>query len=309
MIRYSWSEAECEKLLKSLKHTSDYKHMSFYIEMQFPQDYTAYISKPIAWIYCQEKLRDRRYNTIGELVEDLRLIFANALKYNGRTKSLNPLSQTAYDSALYMSQKLEAAIDKMLLFVSDRVGREKIDMLTLHRETEAKERAEEEQLKAQWEKDNPSGTGVTKIKIQRTFRKRSSVDFDFPFFDEGDDNEESHDESLRNAKAIFEQQKKEKANMKAVSMSIAMHVFETLRQRADAKAWACRMAYKLHQERTRMDDKLNVNKIDTVKEETTTTKGECVAVVLNSDDRKQVRMSICQQMTKKAKKRSGLTSL
>jgi hypothetical protein len=284
--------------------------MSFYIEMQFPQDYTAYISKPIAWIYCQDKLRDRRYNSIGELVEDLRLIFANALKYNGRTKSLNPLSQTAYDSALYMSQKLEAAIDKMLLFVSDRIGREKIDMLTLHRETEARERAEEEKLKTQWEKDNPSGTGVTKIKIQRTFRKRSLVDFDFPFFDEGDDNEESHDESLQNAKAIFEQQKKEKANVKAVSMSIAVHVFESLRQRADAKAWACRMAFKLHQERKRIEDKLNAKKIDTAEEKTTTAKGDCVAVVLSADDRKQVKLSISQQITKKkAKKRSGLTSL
>lgn len=238
----------------------------------------------------------------------MRLIFINALKYNGTTRHHNQLSQTAYDSALYMSQKLENAIDKMLLFVSDKIGREKIDMITLHRETEAKEREEEKQLKAQWEKDNPSGSvEVTKFRIKRTFVKRNR-DFEFPFYDEDDDNEESHDESIRNAKAIYEQQQKDRANMKAVSMSIAMHVFETHRQSADAKAWAYRMSYKLHLERKRIEEKLNANKEATKKEETSTAKGGFVATALVAEDRKQVKMSISQQVPKKLKKRSRLTS-
>jgi hypothetical protein len=38
--RLSWSEQECEKLLKSLRHTSDNKHMGFFVQMNFPPDYT-----------------------------------------------------------------------------------------------------------------------------------------------------------------------------------------------------------------------------------------------------------------------------
>lgn len=309
ITRYSWSEAECDKLLRALMHTSDKKHMKFYTEMLFPQDYTAYISRPIAWVYCQDKLRARKYNTIGELVEDLRLIFSNALKYNGRTRTLYSLSQEAYDSALHMQAKLEAAIDKMLLFVSDKIGREKIDMITLHRETEAKEREEEKQLKAQWERDNPSGTmEVTKFRIKRTHVKRNT-DFEFPFYDEDDGNEESHDESLRNAKAIYEQQQQERAKMKAVSMSIAMHVFEYHRQRVEAKTWACRMSQKLHLESKRIEEKINGHQKEGTEKDTTTVRGGYVATALGAKDRKQVQMSLSQQRPKKPKKKYGLASL
>jgi len=305
--KYSWSEFECEKLLKSLRHTSDIKHMNFFIEMVFPNDYTAYISKPIAWIYCQDKLRERRYNKIGELVADLRLIFSNALKYNDRVRSYSEISQTAYDSAIHMSQKLELAIDKMLLTVSDKIGREKIDMITLHREMEAKERAEEEKMKAEWERDNPSAAvEVTKIRIKRTHRKRST-DFEFPFYDEEDDNAESQDDSLRNAKAIYEKQQQDRAKMKEVSMSIAMHVFETHKQRADAKAWACRMAYKFQE----FQQKQNAKKETSKEELTATVKGGFVSTALSASDRKQVKISILQPMVpkNKSKKKSRLTSL
>lgn len=64
--RYSWHEQECEKLLKALMHTSDRKHMSFFIQMIFPPNYSMYISKPIAWDLCYEKLSERKYNSIGE---------------------------------------------------------------------------------------------------------------------------------------------------------------------------------------------------------------------------------------------------
>ena len=281
--------------------------MNFFIEMVFPNDYTAYISKPIAWIYCQDKLRERRYNKIGELVADLRLIFSNALKYNDRVRSYSEISQTAYDSAIHMSQKLELAIDKMLLTVSDKIGREKIDMITLHREMEAKERAEEEKMKAEWERDNPSAAvEVTKIRIKRTHRKRST-DFEFPFYDEEDDNAESQDDSLRNAKAIYEKQQQDRAKMKEVSMSIAMHVFETHKQRADAKAWACRMAYKFQE----FQQKQNAKKETSKEELTATVKGGFVSTALSASDRKQVKISILQPMVpkKKSKKKSRLTSL
>ena len=86
--RYSWSEAECEKLLRSLMQTSDRKRMNWYIGMQFPPDYTAFISRPIAYDFCQEKLKSRQYNTIGEVVEDLMFHLPDsppAYLYLGRT--------------------------------------------------------------------------------------------------------------------------------------------------------------------------------------------------------------------------------
>ena len=38
--RYTWMEAECEKLLKSLRHQSDLRHMTFFIQPNYPADYT-----------------------------------------------------------------------------------------------------------------------------------------------------------------------------------------------------------------------------------------------------------------------------
>ena len=42
-------ESECEKLLKSLRHQSDAKHMYFFIKPEYPVDYGAFISKPSKW--------------------------------------------------------------------------------------------------------------------------------------------------------------------------------------------------------------------------------------------------------------------
>jgi hypothetical protein len=51
--RYTWQESECEKLLKALRHQSDLKHMTFFIQANYPTDYTAFIAKPMDW----EKVR------------------------------------------------------------------------------------------------------------------------------------------------------------------------------------------------------------------------------------------------------------
>jgi hypothetical protein len=51
--RYSWHESECEKLLKALRHQSDLKYMTFFIQAHYPADYTAFIKTPMDW----EKVR------------------------------------------------------------------------------------------------------------------------------------------------------------------------------------------------------------------------------------------------------------
>lgn len=45
--RYTWMEAECEKLLKALRHQSDLRYMTFFIQPNYPPDYAAFISKPM----------------------------------------------------------------------------------------------------------------------------------------------------------------------------------------------------------------------------------------------------------------------
>lgn len=50
--RFSWTEQECEKLIKSLKHRSDAKRMMYFMNMSLlPPDYTAYIAKPIGELF------------------------------------------------------------------------------------------------------------------------------------------------------------------------------------------------------------------------------------------------------------------
>lgn len=273
--------------------------MGYFVQMNFPADYTVFISRPIAWDYCKDKLHERRYSTIGEIVADLRLIFSNALKYNEGARHLSIVSGMAYDSAIIMSGKLEAAIDKMLLTVSDRVGRERIDMITSHREFEATQRAEEEQRKLEWERENPGSTTQTKLRIvnKRAFRRRTT-DFDFSFYDEEDN---QHAESLQHLKAQYENQRIARAKMQEIALSIGKHVFNRLRERAAAKA------------RTEEERKVRVDaeteSILSGEVTSSTSKGGCVAGIIGDDKRELITLSLQQnQSMKKLKRKTALIS-
>lgn len=43
--KYTWTEYECEKLLKQLRHQSDLKYMQYFLLPNYPADYAAFISK------------------------------------------------------------------------------------------------------------------------------------------------------------------------------------------------------------------------------------------------------------------------
>eukprot|EP00571_Detonula_confervacea_P006186 CAMPEP_0172316206 /NCGR_PEP_ID=MMETSP1058-20130122/27507_1 /TAXON_ID=83371 /ORGANISM="Detonula confervacea, Strain CCMP 353" /LENGTH=1200 /DNA_ID=CAMNT_0013030463 /DNA_START=35 /DNA_END=3637 /DNA_ORIENTATION=+ len=305
--KFSWSEQECEKLLKSLRHTSDNKRMGFFVQMNFPPDYTAFISKPIAWEKCQEKLQQRRYNNIGETVADLRLIFSNALKYNEGARHVSKISGIAYDSAIHMSRKLESAIDKMLLSFGDRIGRERIDMITSHREMEATERAEEEQRKQEWEKENPGSTVEVKTKLrivhQRSSHRKKMTDFEFPFYDEQDNQVETQADSLQHAKALYEKQREARANMQEIALSIGISVFKRHQESAAAKAWAYQMAYKAHTKRISIEkERAEAKKEARADEAPGKPMGAFVSLALNDNKRKKIKMSMSIQKTKKIRR-------
>ena len=249
--RWTWHEAECEKLLKALRHQSDLRYMTFFIQPNYPADYTAFISRPMDWAKVQHTLKKRKYDKFGDVVDDLRLIFSNAFKYNERHKGTDSVSGLAYAAAQYMSAKLEAAINKLLLSVADRLERERIDHANAEREIEAAERAEEAAIRAAWKKDpddkDASSAPITirtdpalKIRLaKRATQRREATDFEIPFFDEEDhgQHERSYFELVKFQKAMFERQRQELSKMRATTANLGGNVFARMLQRNFAEEW------------------------------------------------------------------------
>ena len=177
--------------------------------------------------------------------------FSNALKYNGGGKGTETISGKAYDSAVYMStKKLEPAIDRMLLSVSNRIETDKVEQVMQEREIEAEERAEEERLRKAWQEETENAkaqgtapqtetTTVERIRIIQRRPIRKALDFDFPFNDDDDDNQEpSHLDTMRQQKMIFESQRSDRRKMFTTSMSSSSDVYSRMLQQRKAIAWA-----------------------------------------------------------------------
>lgn len=251
--RSTWMEGECEKLLKVLRHQSDQKRMKYFLTPFYPADYFAYISKPMAWENIHQGLKERKYETFGEVIADLRLIFSNALKYNGRTKDTDPFSRDAYDSAQVMSDKLESAIKRSLITIGDRVEREKVEQVVLDREEEIERKEEEERMKKEWQEEREraetSEAGAPKIRQPAVKVRRSNVrkglDFDFPFYEEEGSTEQSVIEVLSKQKALYEEQQRERIQMMKVTKHVARIVHHRLLERTQAMKWAVEMSEKL----------------------------------------------------------------
>eukprot|EP00980_Cylindrotheca_fusiformis_P011811 scaffold2816_cov121-Cylindrotheca_fusiformis.AAC.27 len=248
--RYTWMESECEKLLKSLRHQSDLRYMRYFIQPEYPADYTAYVSKPMDWERCQKTLKKRQYDKFGHVIEDLRLIFSNAMKYNGRHADIDAVSKAYYDAAQCMALKLETAINKMMLTVSDRLERERIDKANSEREMEAAEKAEKERIRAQWggggvKDGGDAGTDPSKAEASQRVRSRArtiirkETDFEVPFFDDEDDgqHERSYLEVVKQQKATFERQRQDLSNMQRTAATAGSSFYSRMTQRDLALEW------------------------------------------------------------------------
>jgi len=250
--RYSWMESECEKLLKSLRHQSDFRYMTFFLTPNYPPDYSAFITRPMDWEKVQKTLKKRNYDTCGAVIDDLRLIFTNALKYNARLAGTDSVSGRAYDSAKIMSSKLETAINKFMTTVSDRVERERIDHNNADREIEAAERVEEARIRAQWKSESTEGgnnDGSAPSKVEGSFpirlsirlstRRKSDTDFEVPFFEEEYDgqHEQSYVEVMKQQKVTFGRQRSELVTMRRSTMGIGNSVFNRMMQEKLALEW------------------------------------------------------------------------
>ena len=177
------------------------------------------------------------------------------MKYNGRGKGTETISGKAYDSAVYMStKKLEPAIDRMLLSVSNRLETDKVEQAMQEREIEAEERAEEERLRKAWQEETENAkaqgsvpqsetTTIERIRIIQRRPVRKALDFDFPFNDDDDDNQEpSHLDTMRQQKMIFESQRADRRKMFITSISSSGDVYSRMLQQRKAIAWARKKA-------------------------------------------------------------------
>lgn len=210
----------------------------------------AFISRPMDWEKAQRTLKKRQYSTIGAIVDELRLIFTNAEKYNARWKGSDTVNGRAFESARIMSIKLEMAVSKMLLTVSDRLERERIDHANAEREIEAAERAEEVEIRATWKKQNEAdfdrSVGMSSAEsdtqhktriVRRLPQRRQTTDFEIPFFDEEDNgqHERADVELVKFQKARFEKQRNEMSKMRKTSSTIGVVILTRLLQRRIAK--------------------------------------------------------------------------
>jgi hypothetical protein len=316
--RYTWMEAECEKLLKALRHQSDLKYMTYFITPNYPADYTAFISRPMDWEKIQKTLKKRQYEKFGDIIEDLRLIFSNALKYNARHAGTDTVSGRAYDSAKFMSTKLEAAINKLMLAVSDRVERERVDHSNAEREIAAAERAEEERIRAQWKseagKDGDGGSAPLKVEATQRIRpntriilRKSDTDFEVPFFDDEDDgqHERSYFEVMKQQKATFETQRSELIGMRNATASIGHAVYVRIIQRELALKWVAEEQKKILAASSprKIDITAGIGSNSQVAATFGSGQESSISANMNANDRHPLRMNLLGAMNTKAKMR------
>lgn len=313
--RWTWHEAECEKLLKALRHQSDNKHMKFFVHSDYPPNYTAFIAKPMDWEKVQKKLRKRQYEKFGEIIADLRLIFENAKKYNGRFT--DPTSQAAYHAAVHMAEKLESAIRRLMLSVTDRIERERIDHANAEREEEALEQAEEARIRAQWKKEHEGDETVPplpsraetlqKIRVRNTATRREDADFEIPFFDDENlgQHERSYFEVIKFQKSMFEKQRQEMTKMRSMAAVLGGSFYARMRQRAAAQEWL-ELEKKKRGIGSSSEMEVDLDSGEKNDKEAAEIKPSAVLELLEKKDRQQLKLSVAPAK-KRPKKRPLFT--
>ena len=222
-----------------------------------------------------------------------------------------------------MSGKLENAIRKLMLSVSDRIERERIDHSNAEREMDAEERAEEARIRAAWKKDpnNKDGSspppfggdrgpdsarhsGGSKNRIVRR-SIRETTDFEVPFFDD-DEDEAQHERSFidlkKMQKSMFEKQRQELVRMRQTSFKIGSAVLMRYYQRAVAQQMLPDSSGTLIKKAT---DSPFVASGETVEKSTEETKKQPSSVLqeLERSDRGQIKFSFKPREKKKGNRK------
>jgi hypothetical protein len=106
---------------------------------------------------------------------------------------------------------------------------------------ELAEKEEEERMRKEWQEETDKGdvgatskTFTAKIKLGRRPNIRKAEDFDFPFYDEEETQEQSTIEVLSKQKAIYEEQQFERIRMDRVTRSLGLNIHHKLQERFNA---------------------------------------------------------------------------
>lgn len=123
---------DCNALLKKFenrKYLKDYLYFSRPVPVKDVHDYLVYVRHPMDFYTVKEKLDKHKYATFGHFIKDLRLIFSNAKTYNKVHMDNDPVSKSCYESAVMLSDKLEAWLcEDFSIDVAERVLYNRIKM-------------------------------------------------------------------------------------------------------------------------------------------------------------------------------------
>ena len=81
----SETKKDCDKFLKQLNMTNDRKYAWYFeapIDLVALPTYASVIARPLSRSQVIEGLANGKYGTMGELVEEMRLVYANAIVFN-----------------------------------------------------------------------------------------------------------------------------------------------------------------------------------------------------------------------------------
>lgn len=196
----------------------------------------------------------------------------------------------------------------MMINVTDRLERERIDHNNAEREIEAAERAEQEQIRAAWKSQAESdGTGAAVEPppiersgfVSRRVVKRKSSNFEMSFFeDEEEGTEQSHVDSIKQQKSLFEKQRLELQRLTQVTRVVGGSVYTRLAAKDSALKWVEDLTVKYKRAQARA--------------ETTNTASVLAAaaeVLISEKKREQIKMKLPTFNVKKAKKKHASINL
>ncbi|GMH90629.1 hypothetical protein TL16_g11824 [Triparma laevis f. inornata] len=122
-----WGERRIRAVMQVLKSNKYSKHFKPFYEPIYPLGYDNVIAKRADFTIIQNNLWARKYKNYYEVIEDLRLMFSNAIQYNLPTVEIDPFSKIFFDSAKFMQPILEEQINKLRLQAVERVRKLKIE--------------------------------------------------------------------------------------------------------------------------------------------------------------------------------------
>jgi electron transfer flavoprotein alpha subunit len=152
------------------------------------------------------------------------LIFTNALKYNAGGMGLETVSGKAYGAAVFMQNKLEVAVSKLILSSSERAGREFVEIGNAKRIKAEKDKITAElTIRIEAEKKKKRDQMKEKIEMSKAIMKRQQ-ELEFIHDDEEEDMLGEMKESEKREVHIKERQEREYDFSKKLGWTVAVRV-------------------------------------------------------------------------------------